>query len=369
MKNTKTSAAKQLQNSARSFRLSVAALFLALLCGAVIIGFCGFSPLETYRAIFAGSLGNQKGIVLSLSQATPLMFTGLAFAIAYRVKIVNLGEEGQLYAGAMASALAGCYLSGLPAVLHITLALLAGIAAGGIVGLFTGFLKVRFGAQEVITSIMVNEIVILFTSYLCNGPVKAEGSVTPQTERILETAKLPRLVPRSQLTIAILIVIVIAVLLQLLLKKTALGYEMRVTGFNLKAAKTAGINVNRVYLFTFFISSAIAGLCGSILVLGVNGRFVEDLSANYGFGGISVAALAAYNPVVSIFSAVIFGILKAGAMTVNRTTAVPIEFVSVIQALVVVFVAAPKLISRLTAAGSLFRTKRNSAEPERRNLS
>ena len=144
---------------------------------------------------------------------------------------------------------------------------------------------------------------------------------------------------------------------------------MRVTGFNLKAAKTAGINVNRVYLFTFFISSAIAGLCGSILVLGVNGRFVEDLSANYGFGGISVAALAAYNPVVSIFSAVIFGILKAGAMTVNRTTAVPIEFVSVIQALVVVFVAAPKLISRLTAAGSLFRTKRNSAEPERRNLS
>ncbi len=357
MKNIKSAVGKRIHSSLKSFGLSVAALIAALICGAVIIGASGFSPIETYTAIVAGSLGNPKGIVLSLSQATPLMFTGIAFAIAYRVKIVNLGAEGQLHAGAMASALVGCMITGLGAGPHLLLALAAGALAGGLVGLFTGFLKVRFRAQEVITSIMINEIIILFTSYLCNGPVKAAGSVTPQTEKIMETARLPRLVPRSQLTVAILLIVVIAILLQLLLKKTALGYEMRVTGFNLRAAKTAGINVNRVYLLTFFMSSAIAGLCGSALVLGVNGRFVEDLSANYGFGGISVAALAMYNPVAALFSAVIFGILKAGALTVNRTTSIPIEFVSVIQALVVVFVAAPMLMNRILTAGERFRKK------------
>lgn len=365
MSKNRSTAGGQIYNGLKSFGLSVAALAAALICGAVIIRVCGFSPIETYMAIFAGSLGNSKGIVLSLSQATPLMFTGIAFAIAYRVKIVNLGAEGQLHAGAMASALAGCMITGLAAGPHLAVTLLAGALAGGLVGLFTGFLKVRFGAQEVITSIMVNEIIILFTSYLCNGPVKAEGSVTPQTEKIMETARLPRLVPRSQLTVAILLIVVIAVLLQLLLKKTALGYEMRVTGFNLKAAKTAGINVNRVYLLTFFISSAIAGLCGSALVLGVNGRFVEDISANYGFGGISVAALAMYNPVAALFSAVIFGILKAGALTVNRTTSIPIEFVSVIQALVVVFVAAPRLMNQIVTAGGLFH-KKEKLQAERR---
>lgn len=359
MNKVRSAAERQIHQGLKSFGLSVAALVAALLCGAVVIGVSGFSPLETYKAIFAGSLGNSKGIVLSLSQATPLMFTGIAFAIAYRVKIVNLGAEGQLHAGAMASALVGCMITGLTSGPHLFLALLAGALAGGAVGLFTGFLKIKFRAQEVITSIMINEIVILFTSYLCNGPVKAVGSVTPQTEKIMETARLPRLVPRSQLTVAIILIVIIAILLQNLLKKTALGYEMRVTGFNLRAAKTAGINVNKVYMLTFFMSSAIAGLCGSALVLGINGRFVVDLSANYGFGGISVAALAAYNPVAAIFSAMIFGILKAGALTVNRTTSIPIEFVSVIQALVVVFVAAPILINQIVTAGGLFRRKKN----------
>ncbi len=347
------------QQGLKNLRLSVIALLLALVSGGIVIWASGYSPIETYGAIFAGSLGSSKGIVLALSQATPLMFTGLAFAIAFRVKLINLGAEGQLHIGAMASAIAGAYLA-LPAALHIPASLLAGALAGGAVSVFLGGLKIRFGAKEVITGIMLNEIIILFTSYLCNGPLKGEGSVTPQTAKILETARLPRLVPRSQLTIAIIIVIVIAVLIMLLLKYAALGYEMQVTGFNLKAAKTAGINVSKVYLFTFFISGAIAGLCGSILVLGVNGRFVEGISAGYGFGGISVAALAAYNPVAVIFSALIFGILKAGAMTVNRTTMVPVEFVSVIQALVVVFVAAPKLVGHMLSVKNVFSKKENA---------
>jgi simple sugar transport system permease protein len=164
---------------------------------------------------------------------------------------------------------------------------------------------------------------------------------------IQDTARLTKLAPHSQLTTAIFIAIFIAILLQVLIKRTALGYEMQVTGFNLKGAKTAGISVAKIYLFTFALSGAIAGLCGSTLVMGVNGRFVEGISTKYGFGGISVAALAAYNPVAVIFSAILFGILKAGAITLNRTTAIPIEFVDVIQVVVIVYVAAPRLIQAI----------------------
>lgn len=343
----------------KSFKLSFFALIFALLTGAIIIKLGGYSPIETYKAIFTGSLGTKKGIILSLSNATPLMFTGLAFAIAYKVKMINTGAEGQLYAGAMASALVGAYIIGVPRAVHIPVALLAGIIAGGAAGIFVAYLKVKFGAGEIITTIMVNEIIILLTSYLSSGPLRTPESVISQTNMIQDTARLTKLAPRSQLTTAILIAVVIAVLLQVLLRRTALGYEMQVTGLNIKAAKTSGISIAKMYLFTFFLSGAIAGLCGSTLVLGVNARFVEGLSTKYGFGGISVAALAAYNPVAVIFSSALFGVLKAGAITLNRTTSIPIEFVDVIQTAVIVFVAAPRLIEAILSKKNKFIKSKN----------
>ena len=332
-------------NWLKTFQTSALALIFALLIGGIIIALAGYSPVETYLTMFKGSLRTKKGIVLSLTQATPLIFTGLSFAIAYRVKLVNLGAEGQLYMGAMAAAIVGYSLSGLPAPIHIAITLLASATVGGLVGLFLGYLRVRFGAREVITSIMLNEIIILFTSFLAAGPLKGANSVTVQTEKVLSTALLPVLVQRSQLTFAFIIAIVIAIIMQIVLNKTVLGYEMRVTGFNKRAAETGGIKVWKIYLLTIFISGAVAGLGGASQVLGVNKRFVEGFSASFGFAGISVAALAIYNPVAVIFSGTIFGILKAGAMTVSRTTAIPVEFVSIIQALVVVFMAAPNLIT------------------------
>lgn len=328
-----------------NLRTSLVSLFLALLVGGIVIQISGFSPLETYRAIFSGSLGSSRGIVLSLSQATPILLTGLSFAIAFRVKIINTGAEGQLYIGAMASAIVGAYVSGVPGVLHSTLGVIAGMLAGGLIGLFIGYLKIRFGSSEVIVGIMLNEIIILITTWLSTGPLKSEGSAVSQTNRILSSAQLTKVMPRSQLTTAIILAIIFAVLLEWMLRKTVLGYEIQVTGFNLRAAKTAGINVPKVYLFTIFVSGAMAGLAGSALVLGVHYRFIESISTGFGFAGIPVAALAAYSPLGVVFSSFLFGALRAGAMTLNRTTSIPIEFVSVVQALVVVFVAAPKLIS------------------------
>lgn len=326
-----------------TIRTSLLSLLFAIVIGGAIIAAAGYSPLETYAAMFKGSLSSRKGIVLSLTQATPLIFTGLSFAIAYRVKLVNLGAEGQLYLGAMAAAVVGYYVQGLNQFSHVSITLLASATVGGLAGLFIGYLRIRFGAQEVITSIMLNEIIILFTSFLAAGPLKGKNSVTVQTERIASTAILPVLAKQSQLTIAFILAIVIAILLAVLLNKTVVGYEMRVTGFGRRAAETGGIKVWKIYLLTIFISGAVAGLGGASQVMGVNRRFVEGFSASYGFSGISVAALAVYNPIAVVFSGIIFGILRAGAMTVSRTTSIPVEFVSVIQSLVVVFMAAPKL--------------------------
>ncbi len=329
----------------KTLGVSLISLILAFLVGALIIQATGYSASDTYKAIFSGSLGSSKGIILSLSQATPLLLTGLAFAIAFRVKIINTGAEGQLYAGAMVSAIVGAYITNMPGFLHATTAVVAGMVAGGLIGLFIGYLKIKFGANEVIIGIMLNEILILITTYLSSEPLKAEGSSIIQTERILDSAALTKIAPKSQLTTAIIIAVFMAILFQILLKKTALGYEIQVVGKNVKAAKTAGINVSKVYLFTIFASGAMAGLAGAALSLGVHSRFIEGISTGLGFSGIPVAALAAYNPIGVILSSFLFGALKAGAITLNRTTSIPIEFVSVIQALVVVFVAAPNLIS------------------------
>jgi simple sugar transport system ATP-binding protein len=340
-------AAQSLRNA---FVTSFFALLFSVVLSAVILKLSGYRPLECYRLIFGISLGTIKGIALSLSQATPLMFTGLSFAIAYRVRMINTGAEGQLYMGAMAAALVGGYIS-LPGFIHLPMAMLAAFAAGGLTALLVAFLKVKFGASEIILTLMLNNILILFTGYLANTPLKPPDSSLAQTRMVMNTARLDRLIPQTQLTTAIILIILIAVVLQFILSHTAYGYEIKITGLNLKAALTAGIRVNRVYLSTFFISGAIAGLGGAAMVLGVNYRFIAGFSANLGFAGISVAALAAYNPVLVILTAFLFGVLKAGAITLNRTTPVPVEFVDVIQVLVVIFVAAPMLIRAILDAG------------------
>ena len=330
-----------------SFMNSAIALLMALLAGMIVIALSGYSPLESYKAIFGISLGTSKGFALSLSQATPLMFTGMAFALAYKVKMINTGAEGQLYAGAMAAALAGAYITNLPSGVHILVALGLAFIAGGLVALFVAICKVYFKANEIILSLILNNVIILFTSYLANGPFRLEGSGVGQTERIADSAVLSKLIPQTQLTTAIILAIIVAIVLQFILKKTVFGYEVEVTGNNVNAANAAGINVNKTYLITFALSGAIAGLGGAAMVLGVNYRFMEGFSSGFGFGGISIAALAAYDPIGVIFSAFLIGILKSGTITLNRTTSIPVELVDIIQVLVLIFVAAPVLIKNI----------------------
>lgn len=226
--------------------LSIVSLVIAIVISAIIMAVCGYNPFEAYGAIVKGSFGSQRAIVQTLTQATPLIFTGLAFTLAKKANLINLGAEGQLYLGALAAAVVGMTDLGLPTVLHLPLAVLAGMAAGGIYAGLVGFLKVRFGSNEVIATIMLNSIAIYFVDYLLNGPLLAEGSSVAQTERVLQTAQLPRIFQQYQLTIAIIIAVAACILVKLFMDKTNLGYEIRSVGLNPEAAETAGISKAKV---------------------------------------------------------------------------------------------------------------------------
>ncbi|MGI6084259.1 MAG: ABC transporter permease [Acetivibrionales bacterium] len=331
----------------QSISRSALALTCSLVLAGIIIKLCGFSPTLIYLAVFRDSFSSLANIALCISQATPLIFTGLAFTMGLKVGLINTGGEGQLIAGAMCGALAGAYITFLPGTLHLGTCILIGAVAGGLVALLTTYLKVKFNSSEIIIGIMLNNIIILVTSYLATGPLKPKGTSIAQTKEVLSSAKLPRLIPRTQTTSAIIIAVLAAVGFYIILSKTVLGYKIRVVGTNRLAGTVAGINSSKVYYLSSFMFGSINGIAGACIALGIFYRFVDGISVGYGFEGIPVAALAGYNPLGVLFSGFLFGILRAGTMTLSRTSSVPLEIVSVIQALVVVFVSAPTIITSI----------------------
>lgn len=346
---------KMCRNTWEGVKKPVLAFILALTAGGLMIAVSGYNPFWVYYQVFALAFSSPKNIASVFAQATPLMFSGIGYAIAAKCGLVNLGLEGQMLSGAMTSALLGVYLRGLPMAVHLPVCILGGALAGGLTGGLTAYLKNRFGAREIITTVMLNEIIALLVAYMCNDPFRAKDSIWGMTEEIAATARIGKLMKNTQLTYAIFLAVLLGVLLEVVLKKSTLGYKMQVIGQNLRAAQTAGIRVNRVFLISFALSGAMAGLCGAVMILGVNYKFIDGFSDSYGWSGISVAALAAYDPLMSVVSAVLFGVLKAGSMILNRMSSVPKEFVSVIQAFVVVFVAAPRMVDAILSPGRLKR--------------
>ncbi len=339
-----------------TLRLSAVALTMAIFVSAFIMAVCGYNPIEAFAAIFAGAFGSTRAISQTLVQATPLIFTGLAFTIARKASLINIGVEGQMYFGAMAAAWIGALDIGLPGFMHLPLTILAGALAGGLLAGFVGWLKVRFGSNEVIATIVLNTIAINFTSYLANYPLKAEGP-TAQTNRILATAELPRLVQGYQLTAAFFLAVLVAIAIYIIMNRAILGYEIRCVGLNKAASETAGINIGRVLVVSMLLSGAVAGLAGAFHVMGVDRRFIVGFSPGYGYDGISVSALAAEHSIGVIFSGLIFGALRAGTTVLNRTTRIPTDFINVIQAFVIIFVSTPLLIKEALSFGTFRRKK------------
>ena len=319
------------------------AIVVAFLVGALVLIATGYSPVDVYTAMIMGAFGDVYGVGQTLTQATPIIFTALAFLFSFKCGLFNIGAEGQLIMGGFAAALIGISFSDLPAPIHILLALLAGALIGGLWGFLPAFLKARFGAHEVITTMMFSYIATYLTSYFVNYPFKAPGWVA-ETVPIADSAELPRILPPTQLSASIIIAIAMAGAVYYILQKTTLGYEVRASGLNPSAAENGGINVKRTMILAFILSGALAGLGGAGEVLGVHYRFIQGFSPGYGFDGLAVALVGGLNPVGVLLAGVLFGALRSGGMLMTRATHVPLDIVVIIQALVIVFVAAPNLI-------------------------
>lgn len=325
--------------------LPLAAVVLALLIGSVFILYVGENPLTAYGILLKESLGSMRNIATTLQRATPLMFTGLAVAFAFRAGLFNIGAEGQLYMGAFAAVWVGISFN-LPRIIHLPLAIVAAMVGGAVWASIAGFLKAKLGVHEVINTIMLNFIALFLTDWLVTGPFHG-GSWVPETVRIGSTAALSRIYLPTRLTTAVYLALVAAAAAYMILWKTKRGYELRAVGLNPDAAEYGGINVSRNTIIAMAISGAFAGLAGAEQILGLHNRFIVRFSSDLGFMGIAVALLGKNHPVGVILAAVLFGALQAGSAAMDRSTAVPRELITIIQALIIFFVAAEFLIRRM----------------------
>ena len=323
------------------------AIFMALLVGALVLLLTGHSPIQAYGALIIGAFGDIRGIGQTLAQATPIVFTALAFLFAFKAGLFNIGAEGQFLIGALAAAVVGISFNGLPSIIHIPLALIVGAVSGGLWALIPALLKTELGAHEVITTMMLSYVALYGTGYLVNDVFKEPGWVA-QTPLIASSAELPRILLPTQLSASLFIGLILVALTYYALKKTVLGYEVRAIGLNPLAAENGGINVKKGLIIALVVSGALAGLGGAGEILGVHRRFIDGFSPGYGWDGLAVALIGGLNPIGALLAALLFGVLRSGGMTMNRVTGVPLDIITILQALIILFVAAPVIIKYLT---------------------
>jgi simple sugar transport system permease protein len=326
------------------------AIVMAFLVGAVVLLVTGYSPLDAYRSLLVGAFGDTYGLGQTLSQATPIIFTSLAFLFAFKCGLFNIGAEGQLLIGGMSAALVGISFTNLPFYVHLPLALLAGAAGGALWGFIPAVLKAKLDAHEVITTMMLSYVALYVTSYLVNYPFKAPGWVA-QTIYIAPSAELPRILPPTQLSGSIIIALIVVTIIAYVLQRTTLGYEVRAIGLNPAAARSGGINVSKVMILSLVISGMIAGLGGAGEILGVHRRYIDGFSPGYGFDGLAVALIGGLNPFGVILASILIGALRSGGLVMNRVTGVPLDVIYLLQSSVVLFAAAPRVIRFLSNKG------------------
>jgi len=307
----------------------------------------GAPLLRAAWLLLDGAVGSRFALTETLTRATPLMLTGLAASVAFRARLWNIGAEGQLYAGALAAVVVGSGLVEAPAPLLVGLIVLAGAAAGAATMLAPVLLKARFAVDEVVTTLLLNFVVLLFVQMMLEGPLKDPmGMGWPQSEPILEQAILPRLLPPTRLHAGIVIALLAAGLIALLQRYTVLGFEMRAVGGNAAASRFAGIPVGWTLVRTGLISGALAGLAGMSEVAGLKGYLTSDLSPGFGYAGIVVAMLAGLDPIAVVPAAIFVAGVFVGADTMSRGLGVSSYFADVVVSLALLCVLAGSLLLR-----------------------
>lgn len=316
------------------FLYPLIAIIVALLIGASIIMIGGNNPLEAYRLMLEGSIGTSQTLAETIVKTASLIIAGTSYAFAYRCGMLNIGIEGQMLAGAILSTWVGVNITFLPSILHCFLAVIAGMIAGAILGCLIAFLKNRFGANEVITTVMMNYVMLFIVEYLVTGPMR-EAPEFPQSARVLPTAGFPALVPGTRINIGIILALVLLVLYGFYWERSKKGFEMRIVGENPVVAKSIGINVSQNRMLAFAISGSLGGLVGSLEILGIQKRLLQNFSAGYGFDGIAVALLGKNSPIGIALSSFLFGAMKTGGNMVQMFSNVPSSVVLIIQAIII----------------------------------
>jgi general nucleoside transport system permease protein len=378
--------AVRLGGAARGLAVPILAIFSALVIGAVVIvlsdltfferlqadpgGALGGAIGEVFRAygaLITGALGSPTGyadafssgnselitkafvpISETLLAATPLIFTGLAVALGFQCGLFNIGAEGQLYVGAVFGTFAGFAFTGLPWFIHIPLAVGAGFLGGALWGFIPGLLKARTGAHEVIVTIMLNYTAYNLISWVLKVPgYQREGRSDPISKVTLDSSWYPPLIEGLRANWGFVLGLIAAVAVSWFLFRSTRGFEFRAVGFSPTAARYAGMSIATSTILAMTISGGLAGLAGTSIVLGVTHTLTFGISSGFGFDGIAIALMAGSRPRGIILASLLFGALRAGATPMQSLTGVPIDLVVVIQALVIMFVAAPALVREI----------------------
>lgn len=324
--------------------IPIAAVFLALLLGSILLLFIDVNPLEAYKYLIFGNFTNKYNTAEIFVKSTPIILTGLAFTFAFRTGLFNIGGEGQMFAGAMAAVFVGLKTGHLSPFLTISLSLMGAIVAGAIWGLIPGFLKGIFGSSEIIVTIMFNYVALYLISYLVDKPLRESIGFYPQTDLIGRNAFLPYVVPNTRLHIGFVIAIIISIMVYIILWKTPFGYRLRAVGFNPDGAEYSGMSIKKSIIISMAISGALAGVAGFTEINGIHHRLLDNFSKNVGFDGIAAALLGSANPAGVVVSSILLGMLQTGSNSMQRGVGVPANIVSIIQAMIIILVLAGNML-------------------------
>lgn len=311
---------------------------MALFLGSLLILISGGNPFSAYYSIGTGAFGSLYAFTETLVKTIPLLFVAVGLSLAFSCRIWNIGAEGQLYMGALASAWLGVRIGGTSSWLVLPLIILGSFLAGGLWGAIAGVLKSAFRVNEIITTIMMNFIAMYGVSYLIHNPLRDPSGYLPQTAPVPLEARFSPLIAHTRLHSGILLALISALILYLILRKTVFGYQLRAVGFNPKAAWVAGINISSIYIIVMGLSGGFAGLAGMGEVAGIHYRLMDNISQGYGFTGIVVALLGRLNPGGIVLASIFIAALLVGSDSMQRTQGLPGSLVLVIQGLIVLLV-------------------------------
>ncbi len=343
---------KRLLNRTIEALLPLLAVPVAFVIGAIMLIALRANPLDAYGALISGAFGDLSGITQTLAKATPLLLVGLGICIAFRGGVINIGGEGQILVGALATTAVAIGLQDWPGWILLPLCLLAGALSGAIWGGIPGILKARLGVNEILSTVMMNAIALQLSNYLLRGPMIdpeeiARGTRIAQSALLPRSVWLPKLVPSTLLHAGAIIGLVLAVVVYIFLWRTTIGYRIRAVGLNAAAARYAGIRVQFYQALSLMLGGLFAGLAGSIEVMGIQHRMLEGLSGGYGFSGIVAALFGNLHPLGLIPASILFGGLLVGADEMQRSVQVPSALINTLLGLVVLLVVGSRIWSTI----------------------